>query len=872
MKPPRLAARLLGRALPRGPEGDTIRGDLVEEFNRRAQASRLSAAMWYWVTTASLLLRYRAPRALFPASDRQGSMDGAVQDLRYAVRMLWKARAFTGIVIVTLALGIGANTAIFSALNAVLLEPLPYPNAARLVRLEGQNPQMGLDNSAISAADFLDWRRDLRGFEELAAFSRFSTTLPGATPDAPAERIATVEVDNLFHVLGVGPVAGRDFAATELQPGSPPAAIISSGFWEQRFGGKREIVGQPLRPGSPAPIVGVVPSSAAFPEDVNLWVPAVLDPSTDRRNNRVYEAIGLLRPGVTVREAQAELDTISARLENAFPSTNRGWRVRAVPLLDDIVGESKRTLYLLLGAVGLVMLIACANVASLFVAQAASRQREIAVRSAIGAGRARIFRQVLTESVLLSVLSGIVGLVVGYWVLQLLIAIGSGAIPRLEHAGLDRRVLVFSLAISVVTGVGFGVLPALQLSRFSLVSSLREGSRGAGSRGRTRATLVIVEVALATMLLAGAGLLGRSFQQLRQVDVGFQPANLLTMRVSLSGQKYRQPAGSVMFFNDALARITALPGVRSAAAVLSLPINAGGFYLGRGVIRPGLPYPEEGYNAMFQYVTPGYFATLGTPLLRGRDFDARDTGASPPVAIINRALAEQRFAGENPLGQKILVWKDERVPREIIGVAGDLKSADLAASARAEIFVPHAQGGITDLSFVIRTTGPPAAAAAPVRAALQAVDPTQAAYAVRTMESAMGDALAQQRFSLVLFAGFAALSLALVAVGLYGVMMHAVNARTHEMGVRLALGARPSDVRALVVRHGLVLLAIGLALGIPGALAGARLLGTLLYGVTPSDPLTTIVVIVTIALVTVLSAYVPARRATRVDPASVLRQ
>jgi putative ABC transport system permease protein len=869
--PPRLAARLLARALPRGPEGDTIRGDLLEEFTRRARVSRLRAGAWYWTTVMSLLLRYQAADRYVVRRERQGTLAGASQDIRYAVRMLWKARAFTAIVVVTLAMGIGANTAIFSALNTVLFDPLPYPNARRVVRLVADNAKLGISSSNLSAADFLDVRRDARAFEEVAAFSTFSTTLRGETAGAPAERVAGAQVFNLFRVLGVSPAVGRDFAESDVRPGAAFTAVISSGFRERRFGMSGDVIGRPLRPGSATSIVGVLSTDVAFPEEVNLWVPARLDPTTDPRDNRYFEALGLLRPGVSISEAQAELDAIAERLDKAFPVTNGGWRVRAVPMLDFIVGDSKRTLLLLFGAVGLVMLIACANVASLFVAQATSRQREIAVRAAIGAGRGRIVRQVLTESVLLSLISGIAGLALGYWILQLLVAIGSGGIPRLEHARLDRTVLLFSLAISLITGVVFGMLPAVQLSRSSLVGALREGTRGAGTRGRTRAVLVVVEVALAAMLLAGAGLLARSFQHLQRVDVGFQPEKLLTMRVSLSGPKYREPGSDVVYFSEALARVRALPGVRSGAAVLSLPIDGGGFYLGRGFIRPGLPHPQEGYNASFQFVTPGYFATLGTPLLRGRDFDARDTASAPAVAIINRTLAETRFAGENPIGQRILVWRDEKVPREIIGVAGDLKSADLAASARPEIFVPNTQGGITDLTLVIRTSGSPAAAAAPVRAALQSVDPTQAPYDVRTMESAMRDALAQRRFSLLLFAGFAALSLALVAVGLYGVMTHAVAARTHEMGVRLALGARPAEVRGLVVRHGLRLLALGLALGIPAAIAGARLLGTLLYGVTPSDPLTTLAVIGTIALVTALAAYIPARRATRVDPATVLR-
>jgi predicted permease len=457
--------------------------------------------------------------------------------------------------------------------------------------------------------------------------------------------------------------------------------------------------------------------------------------------------------------------------------------------------------------------------------------------------------------------------------LQLLIGIGASGIPRLEQASLDRTVLLFSIGVSVATGILFGLLPALQLSRSNLVQTLREGTRGAGSRGRTRQLLIVTEVAIAVVLLVAAGLLGRSFRGLQQVDVGFQPANLLAMRVTLSGAKYRQPGQGAAYYDEAIKRISALPGIRSAGAVLSLPVGGGGFYLGRGFIRPGLSHPTEGYNSGFQAATPGYFRTMGMTLLKGRDFDARDTVSSTPVAVINRTLAERYFAGENPIGQKVLVWHDEQTPREIVGVVGDLKSADLTATAGVEMFVPHTQGRSlsTDMTLVVRTAGAPAAAMTAVKGALQSIDPVQAAYDARTFDAIMADALARQRFSVMLFAAFAGLALALAAVGLYGVMTHVVAGRTHEMGVRMALGARPSEVRGLVVRQGMGLLAAGLAVGIPAALGAAHLLATLLYGVQPGDPLTLGVVIALIGGVTWTSAWLPARRATRVDPAKVLR-
>jgi putative ABC transport system permease protein len=871
VRPPRLPHWLLSRLVPRGPEGDTIRGDLFEEFSSRARRSRLRAAVWYWLAVISMLFRYRRPGAFADAVSRQPLREALAQDVRYACRTLVKAPAFTAVVLITLGLGIGANTAIFSALNAVLLKPLPYPDAERLVMLVAYNPALGIASSNVSAADFIDWQREARSFEGLAAYSGFSTTMPPQTPDGAAERIAAAVQTNLFTVLGVPPAAGRDFVPADVHPGAATASVVSHGFWQRRYGGDAGAIGRALRPGSRTTLVGVMPRGFAYPGEVELWVPAYLDSSSEPRDNRQYEAIGRLKPGVSVKQAQAELDTISARLDAAHPKTNRGWQVRPVPLIDSMVGDAKRTLLLLLGAVGLVMLVACANVANLFLAQAAGRQREIAVRSAIGAGQGRIFRQVLTESVLLSMMAGALGILIARWGLQLLIAIGASGIPRLEHASLDRNVLIFSLVVSIATGVLFGIFPALLLSRSNLVQALREGSRHAGSRHRTRKVLVVAEVALALVLLVAAGLLARSFRGLQQIDVGFDPQNVLTMRVSPSGAKYREPAAVAAYYETAAQKLSVLPGVRSAAAVLSLPVGGGGFYLGRGFIRPGLPHPTEGYNAGFRMVTPGYFKTLGIALHQGRDFDARDSATAPRVVIVNRTLAERNFKGENPIGQKILVWKDEKEPREIIGVSADVKSSDLTASAGAEMFVPVAQSPIWDMSFVLRTEGAPGLATAPARAALQAIDPLQVPYNIKTFDTIMADALAQQRFSVTLFAAFAGLALALAAVGLYGVMTHVVAGRTHEMGVRMALGARPAEVRRLVVRHGMGLLAAGLAVGIPAALGAAHLLGTLLYGVRPGDPMTLGVVIALIGGVTWVSAWLPARRATRVDPAKVLR-
>jgi putative ABC transport system permease protein len=871
VRPPRVADWVLARMVPRGVEGDTIRGDLLEEFLARAARSRLRATLWYTGAVLSMLLRYRRPGRQDPDARRQPLRQALAQDTRYALRTLAKAPAFTAIVLVTLGLGIGANTAIFSALNAVLLKPLPYPRADRLVRLVSFNQPMAIGASSVSAADFTDWQRDARSFEALGLFSPFSTTMRGMTPDAAAERVRAVEQINLFAVLGVPPAVGRDFVTEDLHPGQASASVISHGFWERRFGGNAAAIGAPLRPGSTTVLVGVMPRAFSYPDKVDLWVPANLDPARDPRDNRMYEAIGRLKDGVTLAQAQAELDALSARLDAAYPSSNHGWGVRLVLLNDYIVGRARLTLLLLLGAAGIVLLVACANVANMFLAHAAGRRREIAVRAAIGAARGRIFRQVLTESVLLSVLAGALGILIAYWGLQLLIAIGATAIPRLEQASLDRTVLLFSIATSIGTGVVFGILPAMLLSRSNLVQALREGTRAAGTRNRTRKALVVAEVALALVLLVGAGLLARTFDALQKVDVGFDPHNLVTMRVSLSGAKYREPATPVAYFDEAVRRAAAVPGVTSAAAVMALPVGGGGFYLGRGFIRPGREHPPEGYDGGFRIVTPAYFTTMGIPLVRGRDLNAHDTASSPQVVVISRTLAQRFFAGENPIGQPLLVWKDEKTPREIVGIVGDVKTGDLTDVGSVDMYVPMAQSPSWDLTLVARTDTPATTAQAAVKAAVQSVDATQAAYDIKTFDTIMADALAQYRFGLVLFVSFAALALTLAAVGLYGVMSHVVAGRAHEMGVRLALGARPAEVRRLVVRQGLGLLAIGMAAGIPAALAAAQLLARVLYGVRPADPLTFAAMSAVIAGVTWISAWLPARRATRVDPATVLR-
>jgi putative ABC transport system permease protein len=871
MTPPRAARWLVARRVPGGPEGDTILGDLLEEFRARAARSRVRARWWYWRAALSIVLRYRAGRTPTQRESRQAWHDAFRHDVRHAMRALLRERGFTALVVATLALGVGANTAIFSALNAVLLKPLPYRDPDRLVRLVSFNSLQGNTRSHVSVPDLLDWKRETRSFERIGVFLRFSTTLRGQTADTPAERIAGAAVVDLFDVLGVPPAAGRMFTSDDVHADPATAAIVSSALWQRRFGAESAALGRPLRPGGTTTLVGVMPPGFAYPDKVDLWVPMVIDAANEVRSNRAYEAVARLRPGVTLGSAQSELDAISLRLDAAYPQTNRSWRARAIPLTDYVVGDARRTLLLLLGAVGLVMLVACANVANLCLAHGVARRREIAIRSAVGAGRGRVFGQVLTESLLLSAMGGACGVAMGWWGLKLLMAIGGTGIPRLQEASLDRTVLLFALGVSALSGLVFGALPAWQLSRVDGTAALRDGGGRSGTRIRARRAIVVAEVAVALVLLAAAGLVGRSFAKLQRVDVGFETRNLLTLRVSLIGQKYRQPGTRLAYFDELIRRLDALPGVRSSAAALWLPIGGGGFELGRGFIRPGRPHPAEGYDAGFQIVTPSYFRTLGATLLRGRDFDARDTATATRVAIVNQRFADQFFAGENPIGQQVFVWRDEPAPREIVGVIRDLKARDIGQPAGADIFVPVAQAESSDMTLVVRTADAPASLAPAARQVLQALDPAQAAYDVKTFDAIVRSALAERMFGTALFAGFALLALVLAAVGLYGVMTQLVTGRMHEMSVRLALGAQPSSVRGLIVRQALALVAAGLVVGLPIALLSARLLGKLLYGVGPGDPLTMAGVGAALATAAAIAAYLPARRATRVDAARVLR-
>ena len=861
--PPADALWLLQRVLPAGVAGETILGDLFEDFSKRAETSPKAARWWY--RRAALSIAFRRARLRSPDSPDSGwGMRGTLQDARYAIRTLIHAPVFTLAVLATLTLGVGANTVIFSALNAVLLRPLPYKAPERLVRLTARNPSAGITSSNVSAPDFIDWMRESRSFQGLSAFSTLSITLPGTEP----ERVSVATSFKLFDVLGVPLALGAGFPDADTKPGPARFAILGYGLWRRRFGADPAAVGRAVRSGSPLFVTGVAPRASSYPEGVELWVPLALNPA-EARDNRYLEVIGRLKPGVSVAQAQGELDALCRRLENAYPGTNRGWGAQVVPLKDYVVGHSSTILLTLVAGVGLLLIMACTNAASLFLSRAVGRRREVAIRAAIGAGRFRIARQLLTESLLLSFTAGAIGAVFAHWALPVLITMGRGTVPRLDQAKLDSSVLLFTFLLSAATGALFGMGSALRISRTPIIDSLKRDAPSLHGGGRTRPMLAIAQVAVATVLLTGAGMVAMSFYKLQRVDPGFQPSNLMTARVTLFGPRYRTTDARVRYFTAAIQRLSELPGVVSAAAVLNLPLRAGGYDLGRGFIIPGQPDPPGRYYAQYQVVTPNYFKTLGVPLLQGRDFSQDDSAGRPSVVIVNSTLARAWFGAANPIGKQLHDWRDEPAPREIIGVVGDLKT-DLDRAAEPAVFVPLSQSPWDDMTFVVRTSLPVSTRVRRMTAALKETDPSQVAYGATTFDEILTATLARQRTGAVLFALYAVAGMLLAAVGVYSVMAFAVNDRIREMGLRLALGAQPADVRRVFILYGVKLLAAGLLAGSIASAVGGRILGRLLYG-TGTGFASTATAIAVVAAIGLVSACVPIRRATAADPATILR-
>ncbi|MEN3368538.1 MAG: hypothetical protein V7609_681 [Verrucomicrobiota bacterium] len=803
-------------------------------------------------------------------------MSTLLQDIRYGFRMLLKNKGFTAVAVIALGLGIGANTAIFSLVNGVLLRPLPFPDAERIIYFEGRNPTQGITDSNISFPDFTEWSQQTDLFASTAAFWTGNANL-GADGAEP-ERVPRAGVTSgFFSVLGVQPVLGRTFVPEDDKPGTINVAIISNGLWKRRFGSDPAIIGKQVQISSrPITVIGVMQSGFEFPEQTQIWVTSAVDLSKEPRDNRSWSAIARLNTGVDLQQAQTRISAINAQLTKQFFETNKGWDANLATLHERLVREVKPSLLVLLGAVGFVLVIACANVANLLLARSAARQKEIAIRAAMGASRGRVLRQMLTESVLLSAIGGITGLLLSIWLTDLLMSMVPEGAPRLDQVGIDYRVLTFALGVSALTGILFGIVPALQASKLDVTSALKEGGRSAEGHRRTsaRSLLLIGEVALSLVLLVGAGLLIKSFLRLQEVRPGFNQHNVLMAMVALPGAKYKDQ-GFVEFFRQLKERVEASPGVQAVGGAINLPLGASGYGIGRSFIPEGRPLTvDEAFDASYSPITGDYFRALQIPLLAGRTFELRDNAEAPKVVIINESAAKRHFGSPvDAIGKRLSIWRDEKFPREIVGVVGDTKTGSLTGESGAQNYVPHAQDSQWNfMAMVIRTAGDPAAFATTFRREVQALDKDQPVYSVRTMDDVVMNSLGTRRVSTQLFAVFACAALLLAAIGIYGVMAYSVTQRTQEIGLRMALGAQKSDVLALVIRQGMALTVIGVIVGLAGAFALTRVIGNLLYGVTATDPATFVAIPFLLLFVALLACYLPARRAARLDPTRALAQ
>jgi putative ABC transport system permease protein len=809
-------------------------------------------------------------------------MDSALQDIRYAIRLCLRTPGFTTVAVLALALGIGANTAIFTIVNAVLLEPLPFREPDRLVAMWETNARRPGRPNTISPANFLRWRERATVFERTAPFYDYRVNLTGA--GAPEELVAMDVTPDFFPALGVPTLAGRTFAAEEGPKGHDEVAVLGFNLWQRRFAGDPGIIGRTIQiNGRPITVIGIMPADGRLflkrwsltGKAADLWMPFAFTAAQRQPRGRYLSAIARLKPGVPLTEARAQMDTISRGLTQEFPEFDAGWSTLLVPLHDELSGDLRPALLVLSGAVGFVLLIACANVANLLLARGAARQREMAIRTALGAARMRLMRQLLIESLVLCVLGGALGLLAARWGLDVLLALSPPDLVDLDRVHLSYPVLAFTGLVSLATAIVCGFAPAFEGSRAGMQEALKDGARQAGTsvrHRRIRQVFVVAEIALAVVLLVGAGLMMRSFGALRGVNPGFDAHNVLTARVTIPSARYQTDDKRVAFFSDLVARLAALPGVEAAGAISFLPLAGSGAATGFRIVGRPDPLPGQEFVTDVRVCDDGYFGALKVPLRRGRLFTEREMREPSTVVVVNEALVRRHFPNEDPIGKRLIIdMKEVNVPTEIVGVVGDLKSADFATDARAMTYWPHPQLAYSAMTLTLRTTADPASFAPIVEREVRALDRDQPVSDLRTMDQWVSRTLAEARFSSTLLMTFAGLALMLAAIGIYGVMSYAVSQRTSEIGIRLALGAEARDILRMIVGNAVRLAAVGLAIGVVLALALSRTLSSLLFQTAGTDPLTFALVVALLGAVALAASYVPARRASRIPPVDALR-
>jgi putative ABC transport system permease protein len=800
-------------------------------------------------------------------------MENLRQDLRYGILIMLKSPGFTIVAVIALALGIGANTAIFSVINTVLLKPLPYKESDRIMVVrETKLPRF--PEFSVAPGNFLDWQKQNTLFENMAAQRGFAYNLIGS---GDPERLRGARItSNLFSTLGVKPIEGRDFLPEEDQEGRDNVVIISHGLWQRRFGSDPKLIGQTINlNGKACTVIGIMPSSFWFPNrETELWAPMAFNAKdAENHGGHFIGVTARLKPGITREQAETEMKVIAGRLEQQYPVTNKGWSIKITPILENAVGDMRPALMVLFGAVAFVLLIVCANIANLLLSRAATRQKEIAIRSALGAGRWRVVRQLLTESILLSLVGSIAGLLLAVWGLDLLLALAPKNLPRIQEVSIDGRTLGFTLLLTLFIGLLFGLAPALQASSPNLNDWLKEGSKGgtdSARRHRLRNILVVSEVALSLVLLVGAGLMMKSFLRLQATSTGFNPQNIHVMSIALPDKKYPEDQQQAAFFSTLLEKISAMPGVQSVGASQVLPF-AGDYILTFDIQGRPPAAPGEEVSANYYAVSHDYFKAMGIPLLRGRFFTDRDRAGSPGVAIINENMAKKYFPDEDPMGKRINISNGPDSYREIVGIVGDVKHYGLDAPSPAQMYEPYLQQPFSSMNLVIRTSPGGTISSESLRKEVLLIDKEQPISRFTAMEDLISDSVARQRFSMILLAIFAVMALILAAVGIYGVISYSVTQRTNEIGIRMALGAQRSDILRMILRQGMGLALAGVVIGLTAAYLLTRLISSMLYEVSPTDPLTFAGISLLLLMVALLSCVIPARRATNVDPMIALR-